>query len=282
MKFHDVETIFERVKKMNRLEGRYDYREFYSEYLSRVRSNSATMDQSSAGQVQGIIEKIWIDRNRPYFNIWPAIADAMLRTTLDVPETLIKLPFDAIAVRFPVGQELVLCDGFQATSIITCVTKFKGTSTLFFVAKSFDAHKSLVFMVPRLSPNETIEHSLKKSPHFSIGDPGTECLRLICCLCLMVDNPDLVQPDVLADDRPRYEETHDQKYVAKAIRRGKLGFNVGANITIDPHYRKAHLAIRHTGPGGSVPKVVQVKACIVKRNKLTEVPTGFLGPVTSV
>ncbi len=104
-------------------------------------------------------------------------------------------------------------------------------------------------------------------------------VRIALSLCLLANDPDIIQPDVLADDRRKYEETGDQKYVDKAVRRGKRGWVVGAHLDVSPHWRRAHFGIRWTGKGAAVPKIVPIKGAVVKRSKLTDVPTGYMGPV---
>jgi hypothetical protein len=105
---------------------------------------------------------------------------------------------------------------------------------------------------------------------------ATACARVVCTICLLADDPDVIKPDVLNDDIAKYESTGDQKYVEKAHRRGKVGWLVGAGIEIDPHFRRAHFALRWTGEGHKVPKIVPVKSAIVHRSKIAEVPTGYL------
>jgi hypothetical protein len=54
----------------------------------------------------------------------------------------------------------------------------------------------------------------------------TDCVRLCCSLCLLENDPSIISPDVLADDRAKYEASGDQRYVDKARRRGKVGWDV--------------------------------------------------------
>ena len=57
----------------------------------------------------------------------------------------------------------------------------------------------------------------------------------------------------------KYEDSGDRKYVDRARRRGKLGWNVGARIEVMPHYRRPHPALVWTGPGRAVPRIVMRK-----------------------
>jgi len=68
----------------------------------------------------------------------------------------------------------------------------------------------------------------------------------------------------------------DEKYVAKAHRRGKVGWNVGRHVEVIPHYRRPHLMLAWTGPGRSVPKIVPRRGSVVHRSIVEKVPTGFM------
>jgi hypothetical protein len=80
-----------------------------------------------------------------------------------------------------------------------------------------------------------------------------DCVRLCCSLCLLENDPSIISPDVLADDRAKYEASGDQKYVDKAHRRGKVGWDVGKHIEVIPALPPpAHgLGLDGPGPGGA-------------------------------
>ena len=82
---------------------------------------------------------------------------------------------------------------------------------------------------------------------------------------------------MLAADRAAYERTGDGKYVSKAKRRGKLGWNVGPGIEVIPHVRRPHPALVWTGKGRAVPKVVMRKGSIVHQRKVEQMPHGREG-----
>ncbi len=84
-------------------------------------------------------------------------------------------------------------------------------------------------------------------------------------------------PDVLADDRAKYEASGDHKYVDKAHRRGKVGWDVGKHIEVIPHYRRPHMALVWTGRGRAVPRVVPRRGSVVHREAVEKVPMGWEG-----
>jgi len=102
-----------------------------------------------------------------------------------------------------------------------------------------------------------------------------DCIRLCCSLCLLENDPSIISPDVLADDRARFETTGDQKFVEKAHRRGKIGWDVGKHIEVIPHFRRPHMALVWTGSGRAVPRVVPRRGSIVHREAVEKLPSGF-------
>jgi hypothetical protein len=133
-------------------------------------------------------------------------------------------------------------------------------------------------------PGLTVEQSLaslgKKGVFADIGivipdELVTDCVRLCCSLCLLENDPSVISPDVLADDRDKYEAGGDERYVSKAHRRGKVGWNVGHRLEVVPHYRRPHMALVWTGHGRAVPKIVARRGSVVHREVVERVPNGF-------
>ena len=129
----------------------------------------------------------------------------------------------------------------------------------------------------------TVEAAIRELGPNTMADLGIQipeplvmdCIRLCCSLCLLESDPSIISPDVLSKDRDRFEHTRDEKYVEKAHRRGKVGWDVGRHIEVIPHYRRPHLTLVWTGPGRTVPKIVPRRGSIVHRNVVEKVPMGF-------
>jgi len=130
----------------------------------------------------------------------------------------------------------------------------------------------------------SIEWSFEKIP----AHPSTELgliypmeivqavARIVCTLCVMADDPQIVEPVVLKDDEQKYERTLDPALVEKARRRGNHGWHVGKSIEVVPHLRAASpAALYWTGEGRKVPKIRFRRGTVVHRRRLTAVPTGF-------
>jgi hypothetical protein len=102
-------------------------------------------------------------------------------------------------------------------------------------------------------------------------------VRLCCCLCLLENDPEIISPDVLSKDQDKFDQTGDQKYVEKAHRRGKIGWDVGRHVEVAPHYRRPHMMLAWTGPGRAVPKIVPRRGSIVHREMVEKVSSGDRG-----
>jgi hypothetical protein len=101
--------------------------------------------------------------------------------------------------------------------------------------------------------------------------------RIVCTVCLMAEDPLIVEPVVLKDDEDRFEKSGDMTLVDKARRRGNLGWHVGRSIEVMPHVRAAcPAALYWTGEGRKIPKIRFRRGSIVHRKKFSAVPTGFL------
>jgi len=88
----------------------------------------------------------------------------------------------------------------------------------------------------------------------------------------------LFVPEVLSKDLPKYQETGDNKYVEKAVRRGKLGWMLGREIEVLPHFRQGHFMFLKSGVAGrEESRFVWRKGHVVKRELAAKVPHGKLG-----
>lgn len=133
--------------------------------------------------------------------------------------------------------------------------------------------------------DKTIEWSFgNMPPHMSAGlgvdypeSIVRDVARLVCTLCLMAEDKELVEPIVLKADEEKFDRTGDMSLVDKAKRRGNYGFNVGRDIEVSPHVRAASpAALYWVGKGRKIPKIRFRRGTVVHRKKLAQVPTGFL------
>lgn len=131
---------------------------------------------------------------------------------------------------------------------------------------------------------KTIEWSFDNiPPHSSSGfgvvypDPIVrDVARIVCTLCLLQGDPDLVEPIVLAKDEAKRNAQNEASLVDKAKRRGMYGWNLGRNVQVSPHVRSAHAHLYWTGKGRKIPAIRFLKATVVRRHRVSDVPTGYL------
>ena len=254
---------------------------------------------SKAYAVQMRNELGWEDARRPYYNVFPAIAPMLLRLNLEVDTSLIRLPLPIFCIRFPTDHSPLQFqwsgENWQVRSMLVGPTNLQHNSEVF---------EGLIFWVDigetEIMPNGrklashsyinlpvtqgmTLEESLKALPYDPSAFHGvvmpeeirTACAKLACTICLIGDNPEIIEPDVLSKDRDKYDHTHDPKYAEKAKRRGKFGFNVGKGIEVIPHVRRPHPALMWTGHGREVARIVMRKGSVVHREVVEHIPTGF-------
>jgi hypothetical protein len=274
----------------------YEYRTLWGEMRGQL-PRQATEEQFyavaaagglRAGNGLALAEGIWKQHRRPYYQVWPAIVPALLKLRLDLPSSLIRTPLPVLVVRLPVDKTIDELPGVQ-----TALIHQDGPADDLRLWVNFMRPAGMANMHISLGcePGKTLEESFRESAanthnyiisgnfmseeHFPLVQ---NCLRLCAMLCLLADDPEVITPDVLAGDQQKYEASGgDAKYVDRAHRRGKLGWNVGQKIEVMPHYRRPHPALVWTGHGRAVPKIVMRKGTVVHREVLARVPTGFDG-----
>ena len=239
-------------------------------------------------------ERDWEQARKPYYNVWPSIVPMLTRLDLDLDSALIQLPMPALSIRLPKQQNPMAFEWQDQSFEIGCmplaeINEGRGLSILIDVGEVMDngAFKVPIYSYrnfPRRS-GLTVEQSLAGLGKGITADMGvqvpedliTDCVRLCCSLCLLEHDPSVIEPDVLGKDRDKFEQTGDDRYVDKAHRRGRVGWNVGRHIEVAPHYRRPHMMLAGTGAGRAVPKVVPRKGSIVHREVVEKVPSNWAG-----
>lgn len=288
MKWHEYETPHQRTRHLS---PSVPESKWFDVVCSQY--DAGQMDVFSYRHCQGSV--LWNADKRPYYNVYPSVAVSLSRTSLDLPchaitDSLQRLPA-RLSVRYQVGGELragrsQIADIFYSYSNITLdgdAPQGNGIISLWVCDKA-DAAKPKVyshFTVPLLN-GETVEEGIERlglncDKHGFDRRKGTVALRTVVCLALLHSDPEIISPVVLNAHREKFEKTGDPKYIEKAAKRGVVGWEVGRDIEVGPHYRRPHFGIRWTGKGAKEPKLVPVKGSIVHRKKVGEVPTGYLG-----
>ncbi len=250
---------------------------------------------SGATLAQAAVEVSWIKTKRPYYTVYPVAADSLRKIELDIPCDQVKLPLESLLIRFGEGHE-PLCNGEKLRSILVGTLPVRWAVGEFAHCAGLSCWMDFGEIEPELSkvvgydmpiykyvqfpliPEKSVEFAISKIPH---NDPDEdqairEGLRFVLGICLLASDPEVIKPDVLSKDRANYDWKPTQEIVDRAHRRGKIGWLVGADWEMIPHYRRPHFALRWTGEGRKVAKIVPVKGAVVHRTKLSEVPEGYL------
>ena len=268
-----------------------------NDFYQHVRLTSGSVEAVT----QALVEQAWEEARRPYYQVWPVVLKMLLKLPLDLSSRHLRLPLPVLELRLPEGNPLAFehqGERFEAWSVlVTDLTRiptreFAFTNAAYQVYIDYGESVEMPGVVlPLMSiqtfhPDERplaevladLQGSVKDSARVGVPVPSLfvqQVLQLVCCVGLLGEGSDLLEPDVLAADRPKYAATGDPKYVDRAHRKGKIGWNLGREIEKAPHYRRPHPALVWTGPGRQVPRIVLRRGSVVHRDVLKRLPHGF-------
>lgn len=115
-------------------------------------------------------------------------------------------------------------------------------------------------------------------------------MSIYATLCLLDEDSELLDRIVLSADKELMRRTLDPEkqaqIIQRALRQGVNGWDVGRRIEEEiqqgereqgPHFRRPHFAIRWMGKKPNLePKIRPVRGTLVNRDKVTQIPTGFV------
>jgi hypothetical protein len=204
-------------------------------------------------------ESIWNRLRRPYYQVWPAIVPTLLTLDLNLDAHQVHSPMQALLIRLPVGNPIGGLPGVQ--TVLMCQ---EGPGEPLRLSANCMRPAGLITMHSTLNcaGGRTLEQSLQESlanarncvpsRKFIAGQHLpvlSNCVRLVAMLCLLANDPQLITPEVLDGDRRKYKATGDRKYVDRARRCGKIGWNVGKNTEAIPHCLDRILGRSGQAPG---------------------------------
>jgi hypothetical protein len=291
VEFWNYAALRDHRKRFGASSVKHDDRDhFYRDLFAHARAK-----HSEELLIQGIVEENWERARRPYYNLWPSIVPMLIRLDLSLDSALIQVPFPALAIRFPKSQDKELLkfpwndkQMLLRSMLLGEVESGQEISILMDIGEVIEGSDMPVYTYQNFLRREglSVEEAIRALRREKSADVGVQvpdyfirqCVRLCCTLCLLESDPEVISPDVLADDRSKFDETGDRKYVEKAHRRGKVGWDVGKHIEVAPHYRRPHPMLVWTGPGRAAAKIVLRRGSIVHRNVVERMPTGFDEP----
>ena len=290
MKFHVFRDVWSMARKFTDSDN-------YDQFYERIIESSDNPSWAFTLR-QAILERDWITEDRPYYNIWPVIIPMIDKFDLDIPAVYLRAPEKPISLRLPEKDNPLSWEGGQVRSIMLADQNgmYKGKigrpdlcSCLTMMIDVGEVDQTgmpiYTFRIIPLHPGEIVGKIAESLPMHESAEVGvqipkdiqTNVIKLSCLLGMIADDPQLVTPDVLASDRDKYlngDDKQREKLRQKARRRGKNCFDVGKQVDYAPGYRRAHFALFWTGKGRKIPKVQLRKHAIVRRERITKLPTG--------
>ena len=270
-----ITKVFKELKQQGL--GITDHRQLTHYFLAQ---------NNTAWVIRSIIETRFLAADKPFFNVYPKVCEALSNTSIEItpstiPRSVIhELP--AISIRLPINS-------LQA----------KKAETTWAIVSVFDGRPHELLKATGLTkffgcaddPFLAVYHCDKEGVHLSTvplyssfknGDchniegkrDGIELLcRIVLGVMLLAADPDYIKPVLLKADENKTTPLDER--IARAKNRGVFGFTIGEDIERSPHFRRPHFAVRWTGKGGEIPKLVPVKGAIINKKLMTTVPTGY-------
>ncbi|MFA5420209.1 MAG: hypothetical protein WC341_17280 [Bacteroidales bacterium] len=291
MQFYEYHTVYEIAKRFNLVKD-VDFRDFYIDRIADAEGQHLLV----AGN-QFRAEANWVGARKPYYNVWPSIIPPLLKLNLAIDASMMVTPMNELCIRLPMEKNALkfIFQGQQHEIRCILMNKVK-VAGLPGVGMWIDIGEEMGFANSELKQpiytyqafpckqGISLEQLIINLPKKEFADVGIvipmetilDCVKLCCCLCLLEKDPEVVTADVLSKDRVKFDETGDQKFVEKAHRRGKVGWDIGKKIEVSPHVRIAHTALYWTGPGRTIPRILFRKGSIVHRRVIEQIPTGYM------
>lgn len=230
----------------------------------------------------------WQNNGRPYVHVYPSI-DKMLRNTKVQwysQELLRNSPvaqLGSVHIRFVdrcflLGITRLLCNTLVLVAFELWVdSNPKNLGSMGFKREllTSDPNGNLFCKANYVAIDK------QESAMITFADDRCTLLRHALGVVLLSKEVDFFEPSILKSDEKRRQTTDISILTDRARRRGKFGFELGRCITLCPHVRRPHFAVRWTGAGRSEARLVPIKGSIVHKSRVIEVPTGYDGKLTS-
>ena len=253
-------------------------------------SKRPTFKYNSFQKTLALMEGMWCNEGRPFYNVYPIAVELSKDSSLEIPvEALTGFNVDTLFVRFPVGHEPF---GIKSIFMMTPSKNMKNGDYRFELAIELD--KGIMQLGLSLEDKDkTLQDCMDRaieaysqSPDwkFYTTEVASFAFRFLGFLGLLAAGSDLITPVILSKDRAKFDALTDEAerlmIISRAARRLGAGADIGREMEAErlasgPHYRRPHPALYWTGEGRKIPKIVFRRGAIVQGKKVKEVPTGF-------
>lgn len=295
MEFNPYRTFHDLAKKMCPKDTPKRHEEFYSTMIAGLQYRQAAASEIN----QLILEEIWCQQNRPYYCVYPGVVKGFLNLRLDIPITQLIFPDHAFAIKFAKGKEPFSFE-YQGKSYPTksmiAAKMLEGGSGIDKIMIFIDIGENMpiddteestiyTYIAMPVDPSMSIEEAINALPLDPSSYVGPvlpdefrqNLVKIVSAICLLGDDVDLKEFDVLNKDWDKYQQTHDPLLIDKAIRRGKNGWLIGRRCEDEksPSYVNPHFQHYWTGKGRTQIILKHKQGFFTKRDKIKQVPTGY-------
>lgn len=222
---------------------------------------------------------VWYRQRRPFFNVYPGVEKCLRNTrgSIDpatIPHSVLH-DLGAMEIRF--------ADSSSTPSFFIAILPTQVKNNPLRLAVHLLRKDDRGIQAYAASFGKLAEENA--GPKFEGGfeDTGVDVrsemelrVRLAMGVMLLAADPRYCEPVLLNRDRDKVmTDTERQQALDRAKKRGNFGFDLGRDVEVSPHFRRPHFAIRWTGKGSTVPRLVPVKGAIINEGLITNVPTGY-------
>lgn len=307
MLWHQHATMYQESKKAG-LDLGMSPINFLTRYASDI--SNGRWNAPGGASTRANAEVDFYRGGRPFYNIWPSVAQAFSEVSLEVPTASIIPKFlgmpCSLELRFSHGGEVEVA-GKKLRSILACrinthddkpglalwidtgeLTKDEGMRVLDWICFPIGIEKDQESGFYWLDETTVSDHL--EGPDFdwlgkwSDREVLLAGIKVLIATVMVKDDPEYARRIILERDEGqlRLSPERAKEFIAKAEKKGIKGWHIGRDIQVSPHYRRPHFAIRWTGKGRTVAKLTPIKGCMVRGiEQVTQVPTGYEG-VTNV
>jgi len=260
MEFYSIETGYSQAKRNKNINMNVSgWESFYKDSDNiLLTKKDIPFDIRRTLYLINSIEKRWYFYKKAYYQIWPGVIDAFLKTRLDIKCGLIKFPHKCFAIKLPEIDIPILTfkkedgrKGFIQSIIVYCgeaiigetgETKQVISATVQYKSEKDIMSGNMILNIDLSDNTKNIEdcintecaYSADQYSNYTISPILQEALYrlIIAVLFLSTGSHKILEYDVLSKHLAAYRalEANSPKrkeYEAKAKREGKNGWNIG-------------------------------------------------------